>query len=154
MKNKHAVSIPQEVLEQVQAIIDTATALLAPYLLSLTPEERHSLLKMGNKMLSFVEKAQAYARHYPQLCPTYLNITEFDTDVTDATGLRTIRISTEQLSDNISDTVMLAGSEAYQTALVFYKAVKAAAAQDILGAKEVYNDLKSHFPRTKRKNQE
>ncbi|MDR0420292.1 MAG: hypothetical protein LBH30_02405 [Prevotellaceae bacterium] len=43
---------------------------------------------MGDKMLSFVEKAYKYARHYQELCPSYLNMEDFDTDLTDATGLR------------------------------------------------------------------
>jgi hypothetical protein len=34
---------------------------------------------------------------------------------------------------------------------VFYNAVKAAAAQDFPGAKEVYADLKARFPRVKHK---
>jgi hypothetical protein len=46
---------------------------------------------------------------------------------------------------------MVAGSEAYQAALMFYNVVKTAAAQDIPGAKEVYNDLKARFPSVKRK---
>ncbi|MDR2474157.1 MAG: hypothetical protein LBD53_11495 [Tannerella sp.] len=154
MENKHVASIPPEILAQVQVHIDAALELLAPYLLPLTPEERHDLPKMGNKTLSFVEKAQDYAHHYPQLCPSYLNVAEFDTDVTDATGLRTVHISAKQLSDNIDDTVIVAGSEAYQAALMFYNAVKAATAQDIPGAKEVYNDLKTRFPRSKRKTEE
>jgi hypothetical protein len=82
------------------------------------------------------------------------NLIAFDTDMTDATGLRTVHISAKQLSDGIDDTVMVAGSEAYQAALVFYNAVKAAAAQDIPGAKGVYDDLKARFPRVKRKNEE
>jgi hypothetical protein len=57
-----------------------------------------------------------------------------------------VHIAARQLSDNIDDTVLVAGSEAYQAALVFYNAVKAAAAQDIPGAKEVYSDLKNRFP--------
>jgi hypothetical protein len=151
MENRHVTSIPPEVLEQAQANIDATIELLAPYLLALTPEERHNLPKMGNKTLSFVEKAQDYARHYPQLCPSYLNMAEFDTDVTDATGLRTVHISAKQLSDTIDDTVMVAGSEAFQAALVFYNAVKAAAAQEIPGAKEIYADLKVYFSKTRRK---
>ncbi|MDR2140103.1 MAG: hypothetical protein LBP50_11235 [Tannerella sp.] len=111
------------------------------------------MAKMGDKTLSFVEKAQDYAHKYPQFCPSYLNVTAFDTDMTDATGLRTVHISARQLSDNIDDTVMVAGSEAYQAALTFYNTVKAAA-QDIPGAKEVYNDLKARFPRVKRKNED
>lgn len=46
---------------------------------------------------------------------------------------------------------MTAGSEAYQAALVFYKSVKMAAAQDVPGAKAVYEELKTRFPGGKRK---
>jgi hypothetical protein len=154
MDNKHVTPIPPEVLAQAQANIDAANAVLAPYLLPLTPAERHDLPKMGDKTLSFVEKAQDYTHHYPQLCPSYLNVAEFDVDMTDATKLRTVHIAAKQLSDDIDDTVMIAGSEAYQAALVFYNAVKFAAAQDIPGAKEVYVDLKARFPRVKRKKEE
>jgi hypothetical protein len=45
---------------------------------------------------------------------------------------------------------MIAGSEAYQAALMFYKSVKMAAAQDIPGAKAVYEELKTRFPQTGR----
>ncbi|MDR0754630.1 MAG: hypothetical protein LBF04_04500 [Prevotellaceae bacterium] len=154
MENNHSVPIPPQVLAQAQAKIDEANALLAPYLTVLTPSERHALPKMGDKTLSFVEKALDYAHHYPQLCPSYLNLEEFEIDMADATGLRTLLISTKQLADSIDDTSMTAGSEAYQAALAFYNAVKTAVAQDVPGAKEVYNDLKSRFPHVKRKKEE
>jgi hypothetical protein len=146
MEDKHVTPVPPEVLAQAQSYLNTLNALLAPYLLPLTPDERHDLPKMGDKTLSFVEKSKDYAHQYPQLCPSYLDIAAFDADMADATGLRTVHITARQLSDNIDDTVLVAGSEAYQSALVFYNAVKAAAAQDIPGAKEVYNDLKNRFP--------
>lgn len=154
MEDKHVIPIPPEVLAQAQANIDNTNVSLTTYLLPLTPTERHDLPKMGDKTLSFVEKAQDYAHQYPQLCPSYLNLAKFDSDMTDATGLRRLHIAAKQLSDNIDDTMMVSGSEAYQAALVFYSAVKAAAAQDIPGAKEVYNDLKARFPSIKRKQDE
>jgi hypothetical protein len=54
------------------------------------------------------------------------------------------------LEEAIDDTEMIAGSEAYQAALVFYKSVKMAAEQDIPGAKAVYEELKTRFPQTGR----
>jgi GrpB-like predicted nucleotidyltransferase (UPF0157 family) len=83
--------------------------------------------------------------------PSYLNVAAFDTDMADTLGLRVINTTARQLADNINDTIMVAGNEAYQAALVFYNAVKAAAAQDIPGAKEVYDDLKARFPGRKHK---
>ncbi|MDR1340305.1 MAG: hypothetical protein LBK58_09675 [Prevotellaceae bacterium] len=56
----------------------------------------------------------------------------------------------KHLSDSIDDTVIIAGSDAYQAALIFYNAVKAAPAH-IPGAKEVYSDLKARFPKVKYK---
>jgi hypothetical protein len=107
MDDKHVVPIPPEVLAEAQAHIDAALLLLALYLLPLTPEERHDMAKMGDKTLSFVEKARDYAHRYPALCPSYLNLTGFDTDMADATGLRALHISARQLSDGIDDTVMV-----------------------------------------------
>jgi hypothetical protein len=40
---------------------------------------------------------------------------------------------------------MIAGSEAYQAALLFYKAVKMAAEMDIQGAKAIYEELRKRF---------
>jgi hypothetical protein len=154
MADKHVIPIPPEVLVQALTKFNELIALLSPYLLPLTPDERRKMLKMGDKTLSFVLKAIEYAHHYPQLCPSFLNITAFDTDVADATGLRTVHISAKQLSDDIDDTIMVAGSEAFQASLIFYNAVKAAAAQNVPGAKEVYEDLRSRFPRGKHKLEE
>jgi hypothetical protein len=151
MEDKHVLPIPPEIMAQAQQKIDEANALLAPYFLPLTPQERLELAKMGDKTLSFVEKANDYVHHYPAFVPSYLNTVAFDTDMTDATGLRVLNTSARQLADNIDDTAMVAGSEAYQASLVFYNAVKAAFAQNIPGAKEVYNDLKNRFPGRKRK---
>jgi hypothetical protein len=109
---------------------------------------------MGDKTLSFVEEAKDYAHQYPQLCPSYLDLKKFDTDMSDATGLRMVHIAAKQLSDSIDDMTMVAGSEAYQAALVFYKAAKAAAEQNIPGAKEVYADLKARFPRKRSKKED
>jgi hypothetical protein len=97
MEDKHVIPIPPQVLTQAQANIDAALAALAPYLLPLTPAERHDLPKMGDKTLSFVEKAQDYAHQYPALCPSYLNIAEFDVDMTDATGMRRVHITAKHL---------------------------------------------------------
>ncbi|MDR2065825.1 MAG: hypothetical protein LBP85_09000, partial [Prevotellaceae bacterium] len=70
MEEKHVIPIPPNVLSQAQSYIDNAIAVLAPYLLPLTPTERRDMAKMGDKTLSFVEKAQDYAHKYPALCPS------------------------------------------------------------------------------------
>ena len=146
MKNQHANAIPAETVQQAHALLTQAAELLAPYTLALTPEERHDLLKMGDKTLAFVDKAHQLAQQNPTLYPPYLDMAEFDIDFADAHNLLQIRNLVSQINDAINDTVMVAGSEAYQAALVFYSATKTAAAQDIVGAKAVYEALKARFP--------
>ena len=144
--NKHNQAIPAEKLEQAQAKIVEAANLLKPYLLALTPAEKQELPKMGPKTLNFVEKSHAYAHENPELVPPYLEMGEFDTDFADAHGLWTLYNRIRQLEEGIADTQMTAGSEAYQSALLFYNSVKAAASNGVKGAKAVYEELKRRFP--------
>jgi hypothetical protein len=71
------------------------------------------LPKMGEKTLSFVEKAYEFARQNPTLCPQYLDMYLFDIDFADAHGLWTLLNTATQLQENIDDTAMCAGSESY-----------------------------------------
>jgi hypothetical protein len=150
-ENQHVQAIPSTVLTQAQTKIDEAAALLAPYMLALTPAERHELPKMGEKTIGFVEKAYDFAQKNPNLVPPFLEVAAFGVDFGDAHGLWTLLNTVQQLEQSIDDTEMVAGSEAYQAALVFYKSVKMAAAQDVPGAKAVYDELKTRFPSGKRK---
>jgi hypothetical protein len=149
--NQHTHAIPSTVLTQVQTKIDEARDLLAPYLLALTPAERRELPKMGEKTIGFVEKAYDFALQNPNLVPPYLEMGAFGVDFGDAHGLWTLLNSVRQLEEAIDDTEMTAGSEAYQAALVFYKSAKMVAAQDIPGAKAVYEELKTRFPQRGRR---
>ncbi|MDR1678719.1 MAG: hypothetical protein LBR81_02970 [Prevotellaceae bacterium] len=151
MENKHSEAIPAEVLAEVQKKIDEVAAALAPYIINLTSEQRHDMSKMGDKSLAFVSKALELAGQNPALCPGYLNTAAFGIDMSDATKLLVLDNSLQQLQQAIDDTSMVAGSEAYQAALVFYNSVKEAASKNVTGAKAVYEELKVRFPHVKRK---
>jgi hypothetical protein len=150
-ENTHVQAIPQDVLIQAQTKIQEILTLLSPYLLALTSTERQGIPKMGEKTISFVEKAYDFAKQNPNLVPPYLEMAAFEVDFGDAHGLWTLHNAVVQLEEGIGDTEMVARSEAYQAALVFYKSVKMAVAQDIPGAKAVYEELKNRFPGGKRK---
>jgi len=151
--NKHTQSIPPAVIAEVQTKIDEIATLLQPYLLALTPAERRETLKMGERTLAFVEKAYDFAGKNPGLVPPYLNVAAWGVDFNDAHGLWTVHNSIHQLDEGIDDTEMVAGSEAYHGALIFYNSVKVAADQDIPGAKAVYEELRTRFPQGRRKSE-
>jgi hypothetical protein len=154
MNDKHLIAIPAEKLAEAQGHIHNAMKVLDPYVLPLTPSERQTLPKMGDKTLSFVEKAFDFATGNPALVPSYLDMASFATDKSDATGLRALLNSSRQLEEYINDTETVAGSEAYQPPLMFYNAVKLLASQDVPGAKAVYEELKKFFHKTRAKKQE
>jgi hypothetical protein len=151
MDNLHSQAIPAALLaENLTKMGEIATS-LKPYLVNLTPEERQSLPKLGNKSLAFGEKAFEYAEANPEFYPSYLNFEDFKTDMADATGLRVLGITAQQIIQGIEDTVMVAGSEAYNQALLFYGNVKTAASKSVPGAQPIYEDLKVRFPQRGRR---
>lgn len=151
MNNIHNQSIPQEVLDQAQAKINEAGAILKPYTLSLTPDERKNILKMGDKSSAFVEKAFEYTKTNPEFIPTFMTAADFEIDLADSKNLvGSVSLAT-QLLYALDDTMMVAGSEAYYAALYYYKNVQQAAAMNIPGAKAIYEELKKRFPSLTRK---
>jgi hypothetical protein len=149
-ENRHLQAIPSTVLTQALGKINEVKTLLSPYLVTLTPAERQEIPKMGPKTLDFVEKAHDFALENPTLVPAFLNLGEFTIDFTDAHGLWTLLNAIQQLEEAVDDTEMVAGSESYQSALVFYKSVKMGAEQNVLGAKAIYDELRPRFPRGRR----
>ena len=151
MNNSHNQSIPQAELDEIILSINKAITLMRPYVVTLTPEERSDLAKLGDKTLAFVEKTNSYAFANPQLCPAYFDQAAFAIDFADYRSLRPLVVLTEQLLHNIDDTMMVAGSEAFIASLSFYNSAKDAAKRDIPGAKAVYDDLKARFPQKRGK---
>jgi hypothetical protein len=97
-----------------------------------------------------VEKAFELAGLNPDLRPSYLKMATYTIDFIDAHNITPLFVTIRQTVENIDDTRMLAGSEAYHAALTFYNAVKRAAADDVPGAKAVYEALKARFPHVRR----
>jgi hypothetical protein len=143
--NIHNQSIPKEVIEQALGKVDEAIGILDSSLHTLTPDDRHKLLKMGDKSLAFVEKTSELASTNPQFCPSYLNIDDLNIDLADAVNLRTLENRLQQFFRRVEDTGMIAGSEAFVQALSYYNSVKQAAHDNIPGAQSLFEELKKRF---------
>ncbi|WP_066630467.1 hypothetical protein [Labilibacter marinus] len=151
MKNNHEISIPKEILDEALNKLKEVNDSLAPYLSTLTNDERRSLPKMGDKTLSFVTKSYEFSNQHPELRPSFTTQEDFTIDVADATGLLPVTDILSKLISQVEDTAMLSGSEAYNHSLLFYNNAKMAAKNSVPGAKEIYNELKNRFPSRRRK---
>jgi len=118
---------------------------LLPLLKTLSAEDRHELPKMGDKTLAFVQKALEHCGKNPDLIPPFLDIAEFKKDVEAVETLRVLHQQLLQITEAVSDTMMLSGSEAYQAALLFYNSTKSAMKSNIQKAETIYNDLSARL---------
>ena len=132
-------------MQEAQLKLDEMMNLLEPYLVSLTPAERRTLIKMGNDNFAFLELSYGLAVEYPDLFPSFMKAAVFKEEFFAAQGLWTIFNRINLLRDRISDTEMLAGNIALETAMAFYHTVKMAARRDIPGARIIFDELRPVF---------
>ncbi len=148
--NNVNIVIPPAEIEEVLNCIKKIDDILDPYMIALTPDDRRTLAKMGDKTLAFVTKARDYAQNSPEFAPKYLNVADFDIDATAAQVLTSILQKLVPLVNELDDTTMLSGSEANIHALMYYNSVREAADRNVPGAKGIYDDLKERFQKTKK----
>jgi hypothetical protein len=151
MKNNHLTPLEEKTLETISESLSELQGAISSHVKPLTPKERQRLLKMGNKTLAFVKKAYEFCQENPQLRPNFLSMDEFEKDYQDAQGLFGTINMTTQLRENLVDIQMVAGSEAFQAALIFYSTVKTAAAKDVINAKVIYEELRKALPHGRRR---
>ena len=145
MENKISFVISDEAKANITKALETIIQNL-PELINLTAVDRRTLPKMGDKSFAFVSKAFEYAIQNPKVVPGFLDMAEFEKDTIGSVELKKLRIPLRQLVEKLDDTIMLTGSEALASALVFYTALKGATKAGEPGMKTVYADLQSRYP--------
>ncbi len=152
MNNRISESIPADVLTKALQKLNEVKAALAPFLQSLTVEERHDLPKMSNKTYSFVAKTAEYCQSNPEFQPGFMVAGELNRDFSTVAALRPVFQACAQLHSDLEDTLMLAGSEAYTESLLYYNNAKLAAGKGEASARPIYDDLSARFPGRSKKN--
>lgn len=150
MQNRISFVLNEEEKTAINQSIETLVNILEPKLVSLTIEERKEMPKMGDKTVAFVSKALDYGEEYPNYIPDFIDVPEAKTDFDAVQSMRVFYTQLERLTNGLDDSMTLAGSEAYSSALSIYKVMKNAASMGQPGAEEAVSDLANRFPRGKR----
>lgn len=148
LTDKVNATLGEDTKKEILAAIETINQKL-PFLVSLTPDEKRSLPKMGDKTRSFVEKALEVAEQNEQLLPRYFEAADLRKDVELFSQLLPLSIALSQLSSKLSDTMTIAGSEAYVAALVVYRGLQNLPSG--AGLQDELNELKKRFGRSSKK---
>jgi hypothetical protein len=151
MENRISIEIPPADLQAIKAALQQIQALLAQHVIALTPEQRKTIPKMSDGTEPFVDKVMDYAVNNSEFLPAFVSLGELQKDWNATSGLMPLLRMVDQIHDTMSDTAMLAGSEAYKGALSYYNSVKQAAKMNAPDAKAIYEDLRKRFEKQGRK---
>ena len=94
------------------------------FLIDLSVDDRKNMLKLGDKSRAFVEKSLELALHDDSYLPKKFDVNEMKKDVELYLNLFKVLHTVNNFQKKIEDTFMLAGSEAYSSALTVYAAAK------------------------------
>ena len=84
-----------------------------PFLIDLSPEDRQSLLKMGDKSRAFVSQTLEVAAQNENFLPRSFDLAEFRRDTALLNQLAPIATALSQVAELVDDTVTAVGSDAY-----------------------------------------
>lgn len=145
--NENRISIELKAADAaaINEAVGVLTAKLQPYLIALETEEKRNMAKMGEKSVSFVEKATQYAVTNPEFLPGFVDAAEMKTDFQAFNALNNILRPLMQITKNLDDTATLCGSEAILAALAYYNSVKQGVKMNVPNAKAIYDDLSARF---------
>ena len=116
-----------------------------PFLVGLNDEERRRMPMIRRENKLFVEEAVRALEQNQTLLPGYMNPLEMGRDLRLHDDLLEVELQLGQLFERVRHTRMLAGAEAFQAALVFYKMAKAAAEAGVPGTHVVVDKLRERF---------
>ena len=145
MANQFNQDLAAAKLQRIQDALDVLKTELGPVLISLTPAERKSMPRMGDKTVAFVQKAADYATTTPAFVPPFVRLDELKQDAAGVAALLPILRQLQQLALDTDSTAMVAGSEAYVNALTIYQNIKFLAENKQPGAQAAFDDLKARF---------
>jgi hypothetical protein len=118
---------------------------LFPFLVSLTPDERMALPKMGKKSLDFVERTLTYAKEHAGLIPPFRSAQSHQQDLELLKQLQRILGVIEPFVEMLRSTHLQLGAEAYASARDIYHTAKRAAESGVPGATIIARDLGERY---------
>lgn len=121
-----------------------------PFLAELEEDERFYVLQIQPSMVPFMEAALVQARTHSHLLPHFLDVDEMGRDLDLFHKLEGIIKPLEELLRQLNEAAMAAGSDAFESAITFYKAVRMGAREGDHGAEEVLENLRMKLPNLRR----
>ena len=121
--NKLDVTLTTEQVAAIMAALDALDTAL-PFIVSLTPEERQRLFRMGTRSEGFVREALTAAQQHPEHLPPSLEAAAMQRDLDLRDVLQPVLSRLGAIHTKVHDTWLLAGADAMQKATAVYRVLK------------------------------
>ncbi|MFN0201049.1 MAG: hypothetical protein ACKVTZ_05985 [Bacteroidia bacterium] len=142
--NRLSASLSANDVQDILAAIQTIESKL-PFIIGLTTEERKTLPKINRQNKLFVDDALQACMNNATLLPNYISVGEMQKDYELYRSLEQVLQPLAQLYEKVRDTQMLAGSEAFSSALMVYKMFQMAAGVGMPGMETIVAQLAERF---------
>ena len=119
------------------------------FLVSLQPEDIHGLVKAGNTLLPFVDKAHQAVTLHPDILPRVFSTEEFKRDYSLVKDLQPLLAQVNQLAEGMQNTLLAANSDALSASLEVYAAVRQHK-DKVIGLNILAEEMGVFFKRSKR----
>lgn len=129
-QNRVSGVLPADVKDQIHALLDQAKALM-PFLVALTPADRRSMLRLGDRSEAFVRRAQYMANRHPGILSRDFDLQEMNSDIELYFALRDVQQAVTHFTELLDDTVAAAGADAFSATLDVYGFAKLANADGL-----------------------
>ncbi|NJN89324.1 MAG: hypothetical protein HC878_02395 [Leptolyngbyaceae cyanobacterium SL_5_14] len=130
----------------IEAALGTIREKLA-FSVTMTPEERRKLAKLGDKTRAFVQKSAEFAARHPDYLPRRFDLDAMQEDIDLFMALYPIWVELHDLQELVYNTYLLAGSEAYAAAREVYNSAKATGKGEIDGS---LNEMGRRFRKSRK----
>lgn len=142
--NRIDVIVKDPEIIAVKAAMQTINDSL-PFLIGLTKTERETMNAIDVDNKGFAEDALNAGINNPDMLSKYISVEAMQKDLTLYGQLDVLAGLTKQLLEKLEDTKLLAGSEAYTSALALYKMFIGAADAGVPGADSIVAVLRKRF---------
>ena len=147
-QNLVSAVIAEEQVTEINTALETIRTNL-PFLISLSPHDRQSLVKVGNSFKPFVERISEVLVQHPDIVPGVFDKVEYQKDLALASALSPIHENLKSLMESVEDTLIAIKSDSLQASLDIYASVQAT--KDLKpGMDVIYAELKKFFPRKRK----
>lgn len=136
-------ALTNENLQQVRAAIAQINTLL-PFLVTINPDEKRALVKLGAKSADFVHDASSAASSFPAILPPTFDVLEYRRDTNLFDALSEIKMLIDSLHEKVDNTHAAVGSETMQASVEVYAYVQTAKDR-VPGLKSVADKLRERF---------